>query len=254
MGRIGIAMVFAVVAGVAGAGDEPVLKDEKAKNSYAVGVDTGYRLKGMQVELDPELVSRGVRDALTGGKTLLTDDELKAVLAALRIELRSRQEQAQKELGEKNRKDGEAFLAENRTRQGVVTLESGLQYRVLEAGKGAKPTLDDTVVCHYRGTLVDGTEFDSSLGRQRPGTFPVKSVIKGWSEALQLMPVGSKWQLFIPSDLAYGVRGARGTIGPNAALTFEVELLSIKEKAQASQAQPDSAARQNVVRDRPAAP
>jgi FKBP-type peptidyl-prolyl cis-trans isomerase len=196
----------------------------------------------------------GSEDALTGGKTLLTEEELKAVLAALRIELHTRQRQALKDLGEKNKRDAAAFLAENKTREGVVTLPSGLQYRVLQAGEGAKPTADDTVVCHYRGTLIDGKEFDSSLTRNRPATLPLKSVIKGWSEALQLMPVGSKWQLFIPPDLAYAERGAaRGGIGPNATLIFDVELLSIKDKAQASQPPPESAARQDVAR-RSAAP
>lgn len=251
MGRIGTVMVFALLAGIAAAGDEPALKDEKAKNSYAVGVDTGHRLKATPVELDPELVARGVRDALTGGKTLLTDEELKAVLAALRIELRTRQEQARKQLGEKNRKEGEAFLAENKTREGVVTLESGLQYRVLKAGDGKKPTAEDTVVCHYRGTLIDGNEFDSSLGRKQPAAFALKSLITGWSEALQRMPVGSKWQLFVPPDLAYGERGSRGAIGPNATLVFEVELLSIEEKAQASGRRPESPAPQ---KNHPAAP
>jgi FKBP-type peptidyl-prolyl cis-trans isomerase len=248
MSRIGISMVFAVLAGIAAAQEEPALKDEKAKNSYAVGVDTGYRLKGMQVDLDAELVARGVKDALSGDETLLTDEELKAVLAALRIQLRTRQEQALKQLAEKNKKEGEAFLTENKTREGVITLESGLQYRVLEAGNGRKPTADDTVVCHYRGTLIDGKEFDSSLSRKQPAEFALKRVIKGWSEALQIMPVGSKWQLFIPPELAYGELGTRGAIGPNATLVFEVALLSIKDKAQASREQPESAALQNVAR------
>lgn len=254
MVRVGTVMVFALLAGIAAAGDEPLLKDEKAKNSYAVGVDTGRRLKATPVELDPELVARGVRDALMGEATLLTEQELKAVLAALRIELHTRQEQARKQLGEKNKKEGQAFLAENKTREGVVTLESGLQYRVLKAGDGEKPTADDTVFCHYRGTLIDGKEFDSSLSRKQPAAFALKSVITGWSEALQLMHVGSTWQLFVPPDLAYGERGARGAIGPNATLVFEVELLSIEKKTQASGQRPETPARQKVVKGRPAAP
>ena len=251
MHRIGLALIFALLAGVGAAGEEPALKDERAKNSYAVGVDTGQRLKATPVELDPELVARGVRDALRGDKTLLTEEELKAVLAALRIELRTRHEQALKSLGETNKKEGEAFLAENRTREGVVTLESGLQYRVLKAGEGRKPAADDSVLCHYRGTLIDGQEFDSSLKRNRPATFHLQKLIKGWSEALQLMPVGSKWQIFIPPDLAYGERGSRGAVGPNATLVFEVELLSIEDKARASQQSPEPSSRRHVAKDRP---
>jgi len=233
MRRIGIAMAFVVLAGSAAASDEPVFKDEKAKTSYALGVETGHRLEGTPVELDAELVSRGVKDALRGDKTLLSEEELKALLAALRVELRTRHEQALKQLGEKNKKEAEAFLAENKARAGVVTLESGLQYRILKAAEGARPTADDTIVCHYRGTFIDGREFDSSLGRKEPATFAIKGMIRGWSEALPLMPVGSEWQLFVPPSLAYGERGARGRIGPNATLVFEVELLSIKDKAQA---------------------
>lgn len=229
MRRNGIVMALVLVAGIAAASDEPVLKDEKGKTSYAVGVETGHRLKRTPVELDAELVLRGVRDALTGDKTLLTDEEMRAVLTALQVELRTRREEATKQLGEKNKKEAEAFLAENKAKQGVVTLESGLQYRILKATEGAKPTADDTIVCHYRGTFIDGREFESSVGRKEPAAFAIKSMIKGWREALLLMPVGSKWQLFVPADLAYGGR-ARGTIGPNSTLIYEVELLSIKQK------------------------
>jgi len=135
-----------------------------------------------------------------------------------------------KELGEKNKKDGDAFLAENKGKEGVVALPSGLQYKILKAGDGEKPKSTDTVVCNYRGTLLNGKEFDSSYKRGQPATFPVSGVIKGWTEALQLMPVGSKWQLFIPPDLAYGDRGAGNDIAPGATLIFEVELLSIQPK------------------------
>lgn len=220
----------------AAAEDKPILQDQKAKNSYAVGVQMGSQLKkGALVELDAELVAQGVKDALTGAETLLTEAEMNAALEALRADYRMKQQEAFKQLAEKNKKDGEAFLAENKTREGVVTLESGLQYKVLKAGDGKKPTAADTVVCHYRGTLIDGTEFDSSIARNRPATLALKQVIKGWVEALELMPVGSKWQLFIPPSLAYGESGARGAgrskIGPNATLIYEVELISIQAAA-----------------------
>ncbi|OFW16725.1 MAG: hypothetical protein A3H27_09460 [Acidobacteria bacterium RIFCSPLOWO2_02_FULL_59_13] len=225
-----------------GAEDEPILQDQKAKNSYAVGVQVGNKLKVPSMDLDAESVARGVKDALTGAETLLDEAAMNAALEALRADIRMKQAEALKQLAEKNKKEGEAFLAENKTKEGVVTLESGLQYKVLKAGDGKKPTADDTVVTHYRGTLTDGTEFDNSLARNRPATFGLKQVIKGWSEGLQLMPVGSKWQLFIPSSLAYGEIGPRGPgrskIGPNATLLFEVELLSVQdtvgENAQAS--------------------
>jgi FKBP-type peptidyl-prolyl cis-trans isomerase len=217
----------------AAAKDESVLQNQKAKNSYAVGVQMGSKLKGPSTDLDAELVSRGVKDALTGAKTLLTEAEMKAALEALQTDYRTKQQEAVKQLAEKNKKDGEDFLAGNKTKKGVVTLESGLQYKVLKAGDGKKPTAADTVVCHYRGILIDGAEFDSSLARNRPGTFALKHVIKGWSEALELMSVGSKWQLFIPPSLAYGESGPRGAgrskIGPNATLIYEVELLSIQD-------------------------
>jgi FKBP-type peptidyl-prolyl cis-trans isomerase len=153
-------------------------------------------------------------------------------MTALQVDLRKKQEEKMQVLGDANRKAGEAFLAENKTKDGVVTLPSGLQYKILKEGTGPKPAATDTVVCNYKGTLLDNTEFDSSYKRGQPATFPVGGVIKGWTEALQLMPVGSKWELFIPSELAYGARGGPGGgIGPNATLVFEVELMSIQPKA-----------------------
>jgi FKBP-type peptidyl-prolyl cis-trans isomerase FklB len=160
----------------------------------------------------------------------MTELQARTFIAELQIQIKKKQDAAAKELGERNRKDGEAFLAANKAKDGVVTLPSTLQYKVLKAGDGTKPTIDDTVVCHYRGTLIDGTEFDSSYKRTQPATFPLKKVIIGWTEALQLMPAGSKWQLFIPPELGYGERGAGPLIGPNATLIFEVELLSIQGK------------------------
>jgi len=206
-------------------------KDEKDKLSYAVGMNLGLNFRQQAIEIDPQLISQGLRDALAGGKTLMTEDEMSAVLRQFQTELRAKAEERRKLLPEANRKEGEAFLAANKTKPGVVTLPSGLQYKVLTEGSGPKPGLEDTVVCNYRGSLIDGTEFDSSTKHGGPATFPVKGVIKGWTEALQLMSVGSKWQLFIPPDLAYGEAGAAGgAIGPNATLVFEVELVSIRGK------------------------
>jgi FKBP-type peptidyl-prolyl cis-trans isomerase len=237
------------------ASEESVLKDQKAKDSYAVGMQMGGKLKGASLDLDAELVARGVKDAMTGATTLLSEAEMSASLNTLRADFRAKQVEVLKGVAEKNKKDGEAFLVDNKTKEGVVTLESGLQYKVLKAGDGKKPSQADTVVCHYRGTLIDGTEFDSSYKRNQPASLPLKSVIAGWREALQLMPVGSKWQLFIPSGLAYGESGQRGrgrrnTIGPNTALVFEVELLSIQDSAakpaQAPAAKPGEAAAANA--------
>lgn len=209
------------------------LKTQKDKVSYAIGLNIGKSLRKDSVDVDPAIFARGVKDAVTGAKALLTDDELKATLTTLQGELQARQMEEMKKAGDINQKAGEAFLAQNKTKEGVVTLPSGLQYKILTPGNGPKPTASDSVTCNYRGTLLDGTEFDSSYKRGQPATFPVSGVIKGWTEAVQLMPVGSKWQLFIPASLAYGDRGAGNEIGPNSTLIFEVELLSIQDKAAA---------------------
>jgi len=209
------------------------LKTQKEKASYAIGLNIGKSMHKDSVDVDPAIVLRGMKDGLAGNKPLLTDDEARATMVALQADLRKKQEEKMLVQGEANKKEGETFLAENKTKEGVVALPSGLQYKILKEGTGPKPTATDTVVCNYKGTLLDNTEFDSSYKRGQPATFPVTGVIKGWTEALQLMPVGSKWQLFIPSDLAYGVRGGPGGgIGPNATLVFEVELMSIQPKAQ----------------------
>jgi len=204
------------------------LTTSKDKLSYSIGTDIGKKLKAQSIDVDPAVVSRGIRDAFSGAKPTMTDDEMKTALMELQKQMREKQMAAVRELGEKNKKEGETFLAANKGKEGVVALPSGLQYKILKAGEGKKPAASDTVVCNYRGTLIDGTEFDSSYKRGEPATFPVSGVIKGWTEALQLMPVGSKWQLFIPSDMAYGERGAGGDIAPNSTLIFEVELLSIQ--------------------------
>jgi FKBP-type peptidyl-prolyl cis-trans isomerase FklB len=217
---------------VTGARTTPLtLKTQKDKVSYAIGLNIGKSLRKDSVDVDPAIFVRGLRDAISGAKTLLTEEEMKSVMTTLQGELRKQQEETARAAGEINKKAGEAFLADNKTKDGVVTLPSGLQYKIITAGTGPKPAATDSVVCNYRGTLIDGTEFDSSYKRGQPATFPVIGVIKGWTEAVQLMPVGSKWQLFVPSDLAYGDRGAGPDIGPNATLIFEVELLSIQDKS-----------------------
>jgi len=214
---------------------QPVLtlKTQKDKVSYALGANLGMNLHNQSVDVDTAIVLRGLKDALAGGKLLLTDDEAKAALTQLQTDLRNKQIEKMKEAADLNKKAGTYLLEANKAKEGVVTLPSGLQYKILTAGTGPKPAATDTVSCNYRGTLLDGTEFDSSYKRGQPASFSVAGVIKGWTEALQLMPVGSKWQLFIPSDLAYGDRGAdpRSGIGPGATLIFEVELLSIQDKA-----------------------
>jgi FKBP-type peptidyl-prolyl cis-trans isomerase len=219
-----------------------VLETEKDKQSYAIGLNVGKSLHRDDIDVDPKIVLQGMQDAMADGKLLLTDDQIKTVMTDLQNQVRQKQEEKRAAQAENNKKDGAAFLAANATKEGVVTLPSGLQYKILTAGTGPKPLATDSVVCNYRGTLLDNTEFDSSYKHGQPMTFPVGGVIKGWTEALQLMPVGSKWQLFVPADLAYGER-PQGPGGPNATLIFEVELLSIQPKTPAP-ASPGPAANQ----------
>ncbi len=228
----------AKTAGPKTAGAAPALNTTKDKISYAIGADLGKKLKTSSIDVDPTVLTRALKDTLTGAKSAMTDDEIRATLTDLTKDLQQKQTAAAKEQGDKNRKAGEEFLAANKGKEGVVTLPSGLQYKILKAGEGPKPSPADTVVCNYKGTLLDGKEFDSSYKRGQPATFPVSGVIKGWTEALQLMPVGSKWQLFIPPDLAYGDRQAGPDITPGSTLVFEVELMSIQPKTAAA---PDKA-------------
>jgi FKBP-type peptidyl-prolyl cis-trans isomerase len=211
------------------------LKTPKDKVSYAMGMNIGAGLRKQSIDIDPAILARGLKDSFSNGKTLLTEDEQRAVLTQLQGEMRKKQQEAALKASEENKSQGLAYLEANKAKEGVVTLPSGLQYKVLQEGTGPKPVATDQVVCNYRGTLLDGTEFDSSYKRGQPATFPVTGVIKGLTEALQLMPVGSKWQLVIPADLAYGDRGAGPQIGPNATLIFEIELISIQKKDAAKQ-------------------
>lgn len=237
-----IALAMALMTAITAAQDLPApaaeaapeappspLKTPNEKNSYALGASLGATVRQLALQLDSDFVMLGFKDALSGGKTLLTAEEARATVVQMQNEQKAKAMLEARAIAEKNKKDGEAFLAVNNTKKGIFTLPSGLQYKIVTTGKGRTPKLQDEVVCHYRGTLIDGTEFDSSYSRHQPATFAVSGVIKGWTEALQLMPVGSKWQLFIPPNLAYGDRGS-GRIGPDATLIFEVELVAIKGK------------------------
>lgn len=224
----GIVIVF--LAGLVWAQEASAPKDQKDKVSYSIGVEIGKNLKKQSVDVNSEFLVKGVKDAYSGEKFLMTDQEMAEALMAFQKEMMAKQQELAKKVGEKNQKEGEAFLAENKTKEGVTVLPSGLQYKVTKAGTGKKPKATDTVTVHYRGTLIDGTEFDSSYRRGQPVSFPVNGVIPGWTEALQLMEEGAKWQIFIPSKLAYGERGAGPQIGPNATLIFEIELISIQEQ------------------------
>ncbi len=221
-----IALVFVLLVSQVSAQEKTTLKNQKEKMSYIIGMDIGNNLKKQSIDIDPNILAKGIKDVFTGGKPLLTDQEVRETMAAFQKEMVARQE----ELSKKNKKAGDAFLAQNKTKEGVKTLPSGLQYKVIKAGTSKKPKSTDTVTTQYRGTLIDGTEFDSSYKRGQPATFQVTGVIGGWTEALQLMGEGAKWQLFVPPNLAYGERGAGGAIGPNTTLIFEIELVSIQEK------------------------
>ena len=200
------------------------------KASYAIGLNLGQNLKTQEVPVNLDYLIQGLRDGLGGAAALLGDDDLKATMQSFQQEMMTKQQAKQAVAGEKNKKEADEFLAKNKAKPGVVTTASGLQYEVITEGTGPKPTADDRVTVNYRGTLLDGSQFDSSYDRGQPATFPVSGVIPGWVEAMQLMPVGSKYKLYIPPELAYQERGAGNAIGPNSLLIFEVELLAIAEK------------------------
>jgi FKBP-type peptidyl-prolyl cis-trans isomerase FklB len=225
---IAVVLVLSIFGSMVIAQKKGTPKTKKEKISYSIGVNIGKNMKTQGIDLDQGLLTQGIKDGLNSSKTAMSDKDMEETMTAFQQEMMGKMQAKQKVNGEKNAKEGEAFLAANKKKEGVVTLPSGLQYKILKSGDGPKPTKEQTVKCHYRGTLIDGTEFDSSYKRGEPTEFPVGQVVKGWTEALQLMPVGSKWQLFIPSDLAYGPNGAGQMIGPNATLIFDIELVSIK--------------------------
>lgn len=207
---------------------KPKLETDEQKVSYGMGLNLGSRIKE-EFDLDIDAFTTGLRHAIKGGEHLMTDEEIMTAMKSFQEKQMAKRETEMKAVADKNKTEGDAYLAANKQKEGVKTTASGLQYRVVTEGKGKKPGPDDTVEVHYRGTLIDGTEFDSSYKRNSTVTFPVNGVIPGWTEALQLMPVGSKYELVIPSDLAYGPGGTGGAIGPNAVLVFEVELVGIKK-------------------------
>ena len=222
-----LALGLALLTGPSIAGDKPELKNEKEKAGYSVGYQMGSDFRRQGMEMDPDMVAKGFRDALAGTEPLMTPNEMHQTLGKLQEKMIEAQEKEQEEQGKKNKAEGETFLAENAKKKGVKTLPSGMQYQVLKEGEGTPPKATDTVTVQYRGTLIDGTEFDSSYRRGQPATFPLNKVIKGWTEGLQLMKPGAKYRFFIPPDLAYGPRGVASKIGPESTLIFEVELLSV---------------------------
>jgi FKBP-type peptidyl-prolyl cis-trans isomerase FklB len=233
MKRILIAAVLAFFSlGVCLAAEKQDLKNENDRISYSVGYQVGGDFKRQGVTLNPDLFVKGVQDAMSGAKPLMTQQEMNSTLVDLKKKIMTAQREEQKKAAEKNLADGKKFLEGNAKKEGVKTLPSGLQYKVIAKGTGASPKRTDNVTVHYKGTLIDGTEFDSSYKRGKPATFRVDGVIAGWTEGLQLMKPGAKWLLFVPSNLAYGERGAGSRIGPNSALVFEVELISVEASKQ----------------------
>ncbi len=224
-----VVIALAVTVRVTSAAEprRPEMKSVQEKASYSIGFNIGSSLKTEGADLDLALLFEGLRDALQSRPSRLSPQEVQSVMTAFQEEMRKRQAARAKVEGERNAKQGASFLAANKKQPGVVTLPSGLQYKVVKKGTGAMPTAQDTVRTHYRGTLIDGKEFDSSYARGEPAEFPVGGVISGWTEALQRMQVGSKWILYVPSSLGYSARGAGDDIGANATLIFEIELLGI---------------------------
>lgn len=205
------------------------MQTTREKVSYCIGLETGKNLKQQFADMDLQLLNQGFLDAISGASPRLTHDEIHSVMGALKRQIETQQKQFIAKVADENKKIGQAFLEENKTKEGVVTLSSGLQYKVLASGDGPSPTMLDIVTTHYKGYFIDGRVFDSTYERDKPQTFPVSRVIPGWSEALKLMKTGDKWQIFVPSYLAYGEMGFGNEIPPNATLIFEMELLNIAQ-------------------------
>jgi FKBP-type peptidyl-prolyl cis-trans isomerase FklB len=215
-----------MAAGLVSAG-EVELKTDKDMLSYSIGASTAKNLKKSDIEIDPDLVMKGLKDGLAGDKLLLSDKQMTGIMNTLMNNVKRTTVANRKEAAEKNQKTGLVFLEANKSKKGVVTLPSGVQYQVLKTGDGKQPSDSDMIVCHYRGTLIDGTEFDATE-EGRPANVKVSALVSGWREAVKLMPVGSKWRIFIPAAHAYAERGVGTVIGPNETLIFDLELLAIK--------------------------
>ena len=222
-----VVLTFTFTANIS-ATQKTKLVSEKEKISYSIGLSIGNNFKQQKIDIEMDSLAQGIEDALTGAKQKMTQEEIRQTMEAFRRQMQARAESNRQAASSGNQVEGEKFLAQNKKRKNVVTLASGLQYEIVNKGSGKRPGLTDTVVTHYKGTLISGKEFDSSYKRGQPAEFPVNGVIKGWTEALQLMQQGAKWKLYIPADLAYGSRGAGNSIGPNEALIFEIELLEVK--------------------------
>lgn len=238
MNKFPIFFAAALLASTAFSQQPVQLKDDKDKVSYSIGLDIGNTFKKQSMDINLDLLMAGLKDAINGNKPVMTEEQIKETMTAFSKSMVEKQQSASKEIAAKNEAAGAKFLAENKAKQGVKTTPSGLQYKVITEGSGTSPKETDTVVTQYRGTLIDGKEFDSSYKRNEPTTFPVNRVIKGWTEALQMMKPGAKYQLFIPANLAYGERGAGADIGPNETLIFEIELLSVKPAEAKTEATP----------------
>lgn len=230
MKRLGLIILSAALAGCQQSGEKQSWEFQSQKDtvSYSIGIDVGRSFSSQQLDLTPKFVAKGIEDAMTGNDLLMADKDMEEALQRFQEEMMTKHDASQKDQSGENKKEGEEFLAANKVKEGVVTTESGLQYKVIRKGTGRTPKKTDTIETHYRGTLINGKEFDSSYERGQTANFPVSGVIKGWTEALQLMKEGAKWELYIPSELAYGARGAGNNIGPDATLIFEIELIAIK--------------------------
>lgn len=235
MKRVLIALTTASFCFAAIAAPQAPLTDQKDKVSYSIGIDIGKSMQKQKLDISPEIFMAGLKDGMADKYTLLPESDIKQTLVALQTEMVERQKAEMKVIADKNQNEGQKFLKENKKRKDVVTLPSGLQYRVIKAGTGDSPKANDVVKTHYLGKLIDGKKFDSSYDRGEPARFSVNGVIPGWTEALQLMKPGAKWELFVPSNLAYGEQGIGAAIGPNSTLIFEVELMDVEKTAEAAQ-------------------
>ncbi|HEX9657518.1 MAG TPA: FKBP-type peptidyl-prolyl cis-trans isomerase [Bacteroidota bacterium] len=224
---VSLMSLITFIVGCQGSQDSPTLKTMSDSVSYAIGLNIGKSIKSDSLEVNPAIIASGIRHAMSGDKPMLTDEQIQATMEALQKQMMAKQAAAQSAASEENKTKGTAFLAENKKKEGVVEIASGLQYKVIKEGKGRKPLATDKVKVHYTGTTIDGEEFDSSVKRGSPAEFKLNEVISGWTEGLQLMSVGSKYMLYVPSNLGYGDRGASGPIKPGSTLIFEVELLDI---------------------------